>query len=151
PWFVRVLLGIGAWVAAFLFIVFLFLARVILDKTGALVTGIILLGLATFIRRQTSNDFLVQMMLALCLASQVLILFGIVNLSENKLLTAAAALLLQALVIVIFPGVTARFLAALGCVGALAAFAYEAHLPYGLDVLAVVLAFALAIAWCARP
>ncbi len=71
PWFIRVMVGLGAWLASLLLIGFV-TGLIIAYKGGYSIVGLVLIGSAVFARRQVDNDFAVQSALAASLAGQVL-------------------------------------------------------------------------------
>ena len=78
PWYVRAMVGTGAWLASLLLVGFVAGFTIALDGGYAFV-GIALIATGLFVRRQNDNDFLVQGSLALSLAGQALVAWGIVD------------------------------------------------------------------------
>ena len=82
PWYIRAMVGFGAWLASLLLIGFVasigFAAEIAFLFVGAgLIVG------AIFIRRASDNDFLVQSTLACSLAGQALLAYGIVAVNNG--------------------------------------------------------------------
>ena len=83
PVYARILSGIAGWVAAILFLVFLFGVRIVDVETGAIVVGGILVVAATIIRRAMPHAiFPGQLALATCIAGKALVVFGVATFLE---------------------------------------------------------------------
>ena len=63
PWYIRSMVGFGAWLASLLLIGFVALVG-FANETGFIIVGALFIGAATFGRRQSDNDFVVQSALA---------------------------------------------------------------------------------------
>lgn len=151
PWFVRVLVGIGAWIAAAFLVLFLFALDLIDEDSAAVVTGAVLLALSFWMRRSTRSDFLHQLGLALWLVGQLLTLFGVGSLTDSVAAAAAASLLLQGATLLLFPDVVARFLATTFAVASVAALLVEADIPFSLDLALLAAALPAGYLWWRRP
>jgi hypothetical protein len=113
PWFVRVLTGFGAWMASVFLIAFLSLAVVVGEEVGAIVLGLLLTAGAVFVRHAGSNVFLTQLALSTGLAGQGLFIGGVGALMDDPEAPAFAALVLQAVLLFVYPDAIQRFLSAL--------------------------------------
>ena len=76
PWYIRVMVGLGAWLASLLLIGFVASFSFALD-TGYTLVGLALIIGAILVRRQSGNDFVVQCTLACSLAGQALCAYGV--------------------------------------------------------------------------
>jgi hypothetical protein len=114
PWFVRVLTGFGAWVAALFLITFLAIVVVGKEAWGAILLGLVLCAGATGLRYLGSNASLSQLALASGLAGQGLFLGGVGIRAENMETMAGAAVVLFVVLLFAFPDPIQRFLSALG-------------------------------------
>ena len=76
PWYVRAMVGLGAWLASLLLIGFVASFSLAIDGGYAIVGSILIIG-AILVRRRSDNDFLVQCALACSLAGQALCAYGI--------------------------------------------------------------------------
>ncbi len=145
PWFVRLLLGLGAWLASLFAVVCLFLAQLLSSELSMLMMGL-MLGLgATALRRsirEGGNDFFNQLALAGMLTSQILVAVGLGAWLDE--LWAPFTLAFMALLIGVYPDRTGRFLTCLAMCAILAYLCFE----YGwLTPGMVVLPLALAAGW----
>ncbi len=145
PWFVRLLLGLGAWLASLFAVVCLFLAQLLSSELSMLVMGL-MLGLgATALRRsirEGGNDFFNQLALAGMLTSQILVAVGLGAWLDE--LWAPFTLAFMGLLIGVYPDRTGRFLTCLAMCAILAYLCFE----YGwLTPGMVVLPLALAAGW----
>lgn len=111
PWFVRAMIGFGAWLAAILLISFVISISVIATGGGYLVTGFVLMAGACAFRYRFGGDFAKQLALATSLAGQGLFVFGILEggpgLEFEGVLAVLAAI--NAILLVVFPDQTHRF------------------------------------------
>ncbi len=78
PWYIRAMVGFGAWVASLLLIGFVTGLSVAADG-GYTVIGLILIVGAVLVRRKSHNDFLIQCAMACSLAGQALVAIGIAD------------------------------------------------------------------------
>jgi hypothetical protein len=115
PWFVRILIGFGAWLASCFLLAFLSLGVVVGKEVGAIVLGLLLTGGAALLRRTGNNVFLTQLTLSTGLAGQGLVIGG-VGLLATSAETEAAALAtigLGAVLLFVYPDAIQRFLSTL--------------------------------------
>lgn len=134
PWYVRVLIGFGAWLAA-CFLCFFF--GLLLDFRDAKVfffLGLLLCGGTVGLRRVSSHVFLSQLCLAFCLTGQGLFLAGLAELTHNETATALGFLLLELALLYLYSDRVLRFLATVGAALALLWLAYQAHLLALVDL-----------------
>ena len=76
PWYIRTMVGVGAWLASLLLIGFVG-GFAIAMQGGYAFVGLAFIVAATIVRRKSDNDFLVQGTLAVSLAGQALLAWGI--------------------------------------------------------------------------
>ena len=138
PWFVRLLTGLGAWVAAGLFLLFLVLSDIVTSEEDAIVGGLIFVVATTALRRMCSHDFWVQLAMAGNVTGQLLSIGGVIGATESVSGTAVFALFLEAALLAFYPDVVMRFLTAAGAAGALLAVAIDADTPVFADVVAIM-------------
>jgi hypothetical protein len=123
PIYIRILSGVGAWVASLFLIGFLGVSRIITEDAGAIVTGVILLATAVFLAKKCTSTFPSQLSLAFAFAGNVLVVGGLMQVllhshsSGNEILV----LLLSHVVVcttiyILYPSVVYRFAAPLACV-----------------------------------
>lgn len=148
PWYVRAMLGVAGWIGAlfllgFVAAAFAFLLR---DSTAALVVGALGCGAAfAMFRAFDGNDFAEQFGLAVSLAGQGLLIFGLGGIFDTHgpdlYLTVAAVEVALALAV---PNFLHRLLAAGGAAIAVALAINQAQL-HGLS--APILCLGLALVW----
>ena len=83
PWYIRTMVGFGAWLASLLLIGFVGSIGFAADA-GFVIVGVLFIGGAIFARMKTENDFMVQSALASSLAGQALLAYGIVEVSGGN-------------------------------------------------------------------
>ncbi len=116
PWIVRVLTGGAAWVAAILFLVFLFATK-LLDMNSApnqFIASFVLIGGATAARIFIRDNLLVEQAgLASSLAGQAMLIVGVRTALHSWSATWAAGMGLEVLMILVYPDRVARFISTL--------------------------------------
>lgn len=124
PWYLRVLAGVGAWVAALCFIAVLAILGVFGEGHVVVVWGAVFVGAAIVLRRVTGGDFGAQFALALSVAGHIAVLVW----AEENASLPLVAILLCALVYPLYRDGTHRFLSCAGtlllCAGWLAFESY---------------------------
>ncbi len=127
PWYVQALLGLSAWLASLLLLLFLGVSGLIVSETGALVGGLVLCAIGVATARAADGPFWRQCATALAFSGQILVMAGLSD--ANAPASAAVFVLALAIVIYLFaPDAILRFLSALTMVVALyllTAFAVE--------------------------
>lgn len=161
PWFVRVLVGFGAWIAALMGVGALTAILTLSRNQGAwIVLGLLLCTGAILLRRSSQHDFAVQAALALSLAGQVMVFAGLRDTSRwdhRGFVTWFAMFTLEGLLIAYHRDPVHRFLSALAgglfldyLLGALGLPGEQlARLP--LLILKVAIPGVLVLAWWLRP
>lgn len=123
PWFVRVMLGIAGWIGALFLLGFVGagFAFVFKSSAAAFVVGVgACVAAVAIFRAAPKNDFVAQFGLAVSLAGQVLMVFGVAQWIERSLFGIALYIALQqALLFVLMPNFVHRLWAS--WTGALAA------------------------------
>jgi hypothetical protein len=112
PWFVALLQGFAGWLAGIFLLLFIALAFKP-DTTGGLVAlGVILLGAAWGLY-QAARDavFLDQLALAISIAGQIALAWGILKDAHSALAISATLFGMQVLVALVMPNKTARVIA----------------------------------------
>lgn len=114
PWYVRALLGLGAWVAAFLAALAIGLMGLFDELEVMAGLGVMICGAGVALGRlPTINDFVEQLSLVLCLSGLAMAGMGagiITHSPVGPLMTIAT---LSGLILVFHPGATPRFLMAI--------------------------------------
>lgn len=112
PWYVQCLLGLSAWLATLLLLVFVSFSGLITSEGGALVAGLVLCAAGVAVLRSDAGPFWRQCGTAMAFAGQILIVFG---LSSSTSFASASffVLLMAAVVYALGPDVILRFLSGL--------------------------------------
>lgn len=148
PWYVRAMVGFGAWLASLLLIGFI--AGFGLAVGGSTLVGLALLVGAVLVRRQpqvAGNDFLVQSTLATSLAGQALFAWGVAELLPASSFEAGCVvvILLSSGLFVLFPDRVHRVLMVLLVATALMALLYAQELNGLVPVIGPVFAGAFVL------
>lgn len=152
PWFVRVLVGLGAWIASLFLTLFVGLG---LGRSAEPLVplGLLLVGGAIAMRRGVvgwQSDFAEQFALAMLLTGQLCLLVGLGETSHDETLVSASMLVLQAPVVAFFPDPVGRFLAVLAAAGALLALLLQADASSAWDLAVLLTALPAGLLWWRR-
>jgi len=144
PWFINVLLGIGAWLAA-LFL----LGSIFLNLKPGLITGSVLITMTLIISHLPNLPlFVKQLNLATNLASQVLFLVAIGDVMiHDTIEIAAIAFLLQIILFILYSDNILRFLAVIFAVAALQVILFQLHLEPGHYIIIFLIAGGASGCW----
>lgn len=128
PWYVQCLLGLSAWLATLLLLVFVAFSGIVTSEEGALVAGLVLCGAGVAVLRSDAGPFWRQCGTAMAFTGQILIIYG---LSSSTSFTSACffVLLLGAAVYALGPDVILRFLSGLLIAAAGAALMWRVLAP----------------------
>jgi len=133
PWYIRTMVGFGAWLASLLLIGFVGSIGFAADS-GFIVVGVLFLGAAIFARIKSANDFVVQCALASSLAGQAVLAYGIVEVAggSNFESMLSIVIVLNGILFFVFPDRVHRVLSIL------IAMSSAAYLLYSWKLNAVV-------------
>ena len=160
PWFLRLLIGFGAWAGAGFFLSFVLglMALVLGKQFNTLAVGLGVLFIAGSIplrRRMTASTvgalFGRQLALVTSFTGQMLFVGGLGDLFDSVTLASAAVLAVSALLIATFPDRVQRFCSVAAAVGALLTICFEMRLPHGVDAIALGLIAGPLVLWRALP
>lgn len=144
PWFVRVLIGGGAWVASFFLLFCIGLLASLLgianEKGAFIVMGLLTLAFAVGLRRSSGHDFAVQVSLAASLAGQAAFVGGLGATAESLVGGAVALLLIQVPLVLLSPDRIQHFLSTVAAAGSVLYLLFEAGKWPAVQVGLVVLA-----------
>lgn len=128
PWYVQCLLGLSAWLATLLLLVFVAFSGIVTSDEGALVAGLVLCGAGVAVLRSDAGPFWRQCGTAMAFTGQILIIYG---LSSSTSFTSACffVLLLAAVIYALGPDVILRFLSGLMIAAAGAALIWRGLSP----------------------
>jgi hypothetical protein len=124
-WYVRVMVGFSAWLASWMLIGFVVGAAIVDSEQASLILGLVLVAGAVIGRYVSDNDFITQMTLAVCLAGEALIVFAVAQISHSFETTTFSLIMLQLVLLVIYPDAVHRFLSASAVIGALSGLLYQ--------------------------
>lgn len=144
PWYIRTMVGFGAWLASLLLIGFVGSIGFAAD-IGFVIVGVSFIGAAIFVRTKWENDFLLQSALACSLAGQALFAYGIAEISsgndfENML---SIVILLNAILFFVFPDPTHRVLSILIAMTSLVVLLYTWEINAIVPALGPLIAAAM--------
>jgi hypothetical protein len=154
PWFVRLLVGFGAWVASGFLVAFLFMVDLVPEDLGAALFGAFVLVGAGALRRSPAaegSDFLQQSALAGWLVGQLMVVFGMAEGTDSPPVTAGVVLLVQVASMAFFPDAVARFLASGFAVASVLALMLHWKVPQGDEVAFLLSALGAGLIWWHRP
>lgn len=146
PWYIRALLGVSAWIAALLLLVFAITTGLASDAGEFIRLGVFLIATATIIRWLTSRPFLVQFVLAFSLAGQIMAIYGLSDQTDASTAAAVTALL-EIVLVVAYPDRLHRFLCTLIAVGAALVLDSELGMPVPVSAFITLLAAAATFLW----
>ncbi|MCI0507949.1 MAG: DUF4401 domain-containing protein [Gammaproteobacteria bacterium] len=124
-WYVRVMVGFSAWLASWMLIGFVVGAAIVESEQASLILGLLLVAGAVIGRYVSDNDFITQMTLAVNLAGEALIVFAVAQISHSFETTTFSFIMLQLVLLVIYPDAVHRFLSASAVIGALSGLLYQ--------------------------
>ena len=114
PWFVTLLLGFAGWLAGIFLLVFIGMFLDLESRTAILIVGLVLLaGAWGLYHADGQAAFLDQLALALSIAGQCAVAWGLLEDVRSAVVIAGTLLLMQLAVLFIMPNKTARTIAAL--------------------------------------
>ncbi len=145
PWYVRLFVGISAWIAAILFIVFLFMANILQDEESGFILGLIFCAIAVGLNRfGPSNDYLRQLGLALSLTGQILFIVGFASLVDFEIIpTAFGLIVLEIILLWIYQSRLHRIISTLVILGAILAILLDLDTREMVHILIFALAIGL--------
>uniref|UniRef100_UPI00194032D6 GDYXXLXY domain-containing protein n=1 Tax=Bordetella pseudohinzii TaxID=1331258 RepID=UPI00194032D6 len=109
PWYVQGLLGLSAWLATILLLVFLFFSGMVTSDQGAVVFGLILCAAGVAVLRAAAGPFWRQCAIAMAFAGQLLVVFSFVG-NDSIASACLFIVLLAAAVYALAPDALLRFL-----------------------------------------
>ncbi len=126
PWYIRMMVGFGAWLASLLLIGFVGSIGLAADA-GFVIVGVLFIGGAIFARTKLENDFVVQSALASSLAGQALLAYGVVEISGGNDFESVLSIVivLNGILFFVFPDRIHRVLSILIAMGSLGFLLYS--------------------------
>ncbi len=144
PWYIRTMVGFGAWLASLLLIGFVAGFSLAMNG-GYMIIGLGMVAAAVALRRRFDTDFMVQSTLAVSLAGQGLFAFGIAQFNSTGEFESALTtiVVMSAALFIIFPDRIHRVLSVLFATTALTILIYIHELNSVVPVLGPAFAAAL--------
>lgn len=144
PWYIRTMVGFGAWLASLLLIGFVGSIGFAAD-VGFVIVGVLFIGGAIFARMKSGNDFVAQSALASSLAGQAVFAYGVVSISgvndfESVL---GIVIILNGFLFFVFPDATHRVLSILISATSLAFLLYSWNFNAVVPILGPLAAAAM--------
>lgn len=140
PWFVKLFIGISAWIAAILITAFFFIINII-DEDKALGFGLAFCVLAIVLNRiGRGNIFWGQLSLAMSLTGQVLTIIGFAEINDDLLPMTIFVAILEAFLIWLHRDVVLRFISTLVIVSFMLALIFDQDTYTSLHVFVFILA-----------
>lgn len=145
PWYVRAMVGFGAWLASLLLISSI--AGLGFAVGGLTVAGLVLIAAAVALRRHSDHDFMVQCTLAASLAGQATFAFGIADMTigVDEEVLCAIVIVMSTVLFFIFPDRIHRALSVLFAASSLTFLIYLLELNAAMPVLGPAFAAALVL------
>jgi hypothetical protein len=139
PWFVRVAVGVGAWLATAFLLGGLVALMGLRNQSVQIVVGSLLIMTGVWTRRAAGSEFMRQAAVATSFAGQGLLVAGLANVTDSAVITGLIVVALSASLLWVMPDSIHRFLSTLVGVCAAAVAAHESDvLPIEVVTLAVV-------------
>lgn len=146
-WYIRVLVGFSAWIAAILFLASLFGLHLIDSPTKTMVVGLVFIFITLFIRRGSDHPFLNQLAFALSLAGQSLLVGEIGFETDSLFFAAIAALVLESVLLIAYPDPIHRFFSVIFSFTAIVALLYDLDIPDMIHLLILLAASGVLVGW----
>ncbi len=136
PWYLRLFVGLSAWIAAILFVAFLFTANVLQNEESGLIWGLLVCAFAVGLHRfGPRNDFLSQFGLALSLVGQLLFLIGLFGLSNMEIVSIALGMIILELVLLwAYNAQLHQMISTLVILGAILAILFDLEFTVGVHL-----------------
>ena len=148
PWFVKLMVGFSAWLAALILGTFFGLAGLINSPESMLLWGAILCPAAVILKRSAmSSIFLGQLAFAASLVGQGLLIVGIGSWVENVTLTLLCVIGLELLLFFLYPDLLHRLISVLAVCVALLGLLYNWEWMDAVHLFTVVFAVGALLVW----
>ncbi|MCP4662521.1 MAG: DUF4401 domain-containing protein, partial [bacterium] len=152
PWFLRLFIGVGTWIGAFIIGLFLLEAEFLSSAPPAAIFGGLLLAGAVAVARKLPETVLttqITWIFAIAGQTAVLIAVGHATSYDEEATVSLAAVFLQLLVIPAIPYRLFRLVSAIALVVTLTIWIMIEEFPAGVDLLVIAVAGAVVALWLA--
>lgn len=148
PWYVKALVGIAAWIAAFFLAAFFGVAGLIDSTASMLIWGAVLTVAAMVLKWLTRRSiFWGQLAFAVVLAGQGLLIGGFAGQGRDTTTIALFVAGLEVVIFALYPDALHRLLSLLAITGALLVILYEWEMPELIHGLTLLLAVGAVAVW----
>jgi uncharacterized membrane protein len=155
PWYLRVLIGAGAWIgASFLLSAILSLILLASGEVAqpvSIVIGIIFIAGSIPFRRRVTAPFATQLALVVSSTGQILVIGGFGSLDRSFVDACLAAIVSSLVLIALFPDRIQRFSATVVVFYALATIVMDQRIPQGIEAVALLALVLLLALWRFTP
>lgn len=140
PWFVRLLMVFGAWIASIFFILTMFLIEILKSGTSVFICGLFWIIGSLFLRHTSKQFFLIQLALSISVAGHLMVFGGLAEIFKDPLISIIAAITLAVVLYIPYQDSVHRFLSPLS---ALTAIVFWIHDEKYYSLFHLLLAFEL--------
>ena len=147
PWYLRVAVGFGAWLATGFLLGFALAIAPLDGAVTRLISGLALVAGAVWFLPRAASDFRRHAAVAASLAGQGLVMAGVFELTDSARATAIVVVLLGVVLLRLMPDNVHRFLTALAIVTAAYVAIVEERRTGTFEAVTVLLVAATAITW----
>ena len=153
PWYVRAMVGFGAWLGSLFLLGAVVGASVATTGGGFITLGLVFIVLAWVVRKTTDNDFTRQATLATSLAGQLLLAGGVAQEASSSEIEAffTTLILTNAVLVAVVADRTHRFLSVVIIVTSVVSLVYLHEAQTVVPVLAPLLAASVVVLLWAEP
>jgi hypothetical protein len=123
PLYIRILSGVGAWVASIFIVTFLGMTHVITQEIGAIICGVAFIAVTVTLAKTCKSTFPSQLALAMAFAGNILLVGGLMQAFDHSMSSGQALLVLLlshgvvcATIYILYPSTVYRFFAPLAFV-----------------------------------
>jgi len=152
PGFVRAMVAMSAWIAALLLQGFFYGANLTRSWESMAVVGAVLCAASVVLQRKGKHVlFLSSLALALSFTGQGMLIAGLGSHMRSATLVAFVVMVLNVGFLAVYDDRTMRFLSTLAIIGASFAIVLDNHIPYGIQLMTLLLAGGSAALWMSEP
>jgi uncharacterized membrane protein len=148
PWYVRAMVAVSAWIAALLIQGFFYGAQLVRSADSMAVMGAIFCIASVVLQRSAKQVlFLASLALALCFTGQAMLIAGLGMNIHSVATVSFLVMLLNFGFLVVYDDRTMRFLSTVVIIAAAFAILFDKHIPYGLQMMTLLLAGGCTALW----
>jgi uncharacterized membrane protein len=146
------MVAISAWIAALLFMGFVYGTRLVTSSESMAVAGTIICAGSIVLQRNGKQVlFLSSLALAFCFTGQIMLIAGLGSMIHSVVTVSFLIMLLNLGFLAVYDDRTMRFLSTMVIISAAFAIIMDKHLPYGSQVMILLLAGGSAALWMSEP